>query len=170
MNTKTVTKAATPFLLLAVLVSAVAGAFVSRYVFTTPATVTVLVNDHLGVLYSDSDCTIPITTVNFGSLTKGDPENTGTLTSSVMYLKLPNLSSPETAYAKWTCSDLPGAMVLTGEYDNNFVGEWFPWASDVMTGQITEGENTIRLRFVVGAAMMAEGTHSFNIDIELGTN
>lgn len=159
-----------PLLLTLALVTAAAGAFVAKYIFTTPSTVTVTINDYYATIYTDTELTTKLTTLDFGTYMAGDPSSNTKIHTPVMYLHIPNLADPDRAYAQWTCTNLPSEMTLTAKYDNNFTGELNPWDEDTLTGEIAPTENKLRVQFILDVEGAPEGVYSFDITIEIGVN
>lgn len=163
-------KTLAPLILTLALVTAVAGVFVAKYVFTTPSSIIVTVNDYYGTLYSDDTLTTKVTSIDFGEYMAGDPSSSTTIYTQVMYLHIPNLADPNRAYATWRCDNLPTGMTITAKYDNNFVGELNPWIENTLTGEIAPTENKLRVQFILDVEGASEGTYSFDIAIEIGIN
>lgn len=158
----------TPILLVFILTTGATATYMQHYNFNKQATIKITDNHYQAELYSDTETTTKVTILDFGEIVLGDPSNEGYVETSEMYLYLPLLESGDSAYAQWSCSNLPTGMTLVGYYDNNFNGELFEWNENSNTNEITSGENKFRIRFRLYYGDASVGDYDFQVDVSIG--
>lgn len=150
--------------LIFLLIGAATAAYIIRFYYEKPATISVISNYYQVSVYEDSGLTTEITSVDFPSILFDDLGGE-TSTTDTLYLHADGAQAGKPISCLWnsTCGDLYTDITLTAEwYDTD---HWAAWVEDTGVITLTEAAPTLQIRFTIDGVDAYINNYSFDIGI-----
>jgi len=157
-------------IIIPIVMGGVAASFISRFLLTKPASVTVSTNDHSIELYSDEALTTVVTAITFPEVAEGDLQGM-TSTTPDYWIALKDTASFAEPYWYVTCdhTGLPTGLILTARRYRPTQGDWIPWPTGELGCVSLPPTSSIKIRFILNCGAAEVGTYSFDIKLLAGT-